>query len=266
NKIVDGPTGDGSLSIDIPQGGLAFVIGNIIEKGPMTANSTVIGYGEEGFRNPDTDFYFINNTIVTDRNPTTFFEIAAGTPVALIANNIIAGTGHPITGFTDTEANVINAGTSFFHFEDPTNYDYHSYGFPGFKNAIEPGTVDGFLLVPISQYVDPEDSMPRPDFIVFDPEVGAFESISGVGLVTKEVLQWLGGNYPNPFTHETMIPISGLARNFEIFDALGNRVDVHWQQTLAGILLERETLPAGIYFYRVSQSGTIVQGSLVIRD
>src|SRR5581483_11163026 len=100
NYIVDGPTGDGSYSVDIPQGGRAFVIGNIIEKGPMAQNSTAIIYGEEGFKNPDTGFYFVNNTLVSDRNPTTFFSIASGTPVALIVNNIIAGNGHPIAGFT----------------------------------------------------------------------------------------------------------------------------------------------------------------------
>jgi hypothetical protein len=171
NYIADGPTGDGSLSIDIPQGGLAFVIGNSIEKGPMTANSTVIGYGEEGFKNPDTDFYFINNTIVTDRNPTTFFEIAAGTKTALIANNIIAGTGHPIAGFTDTEANVIQTDTSFFHFANPTNYNYNiTENFPGFQNAATLGSVDGFSLTPVSEYVNLEDSTPRQ----FLNEVGAF--------------------------------------------------------------------------------------------
>ncbi len=173
NYIADGATGDGSLSIDIPQGGLAFVIGNSIEKGPMTANSTVIGYGEEGFKNPDTDFYFINNTIVTDRNPTTFFEIASGTKTALIANNIIAGTGHPIVGFTDTESNVINADTSFFHFADPANYNYNvTENFPGFQNAATLGSVDGFSLTPVSEYIDPEDSVIRP----FLNEVGAFNN------------------------------------------------------------------------------------------
>jgi hypothetical protein len=174
NYIVDGPTGDGSLSIDIPQGGLAFVIGNSIEKGPMTENSTVIAYGEEGFKNPDTAFYFVNNTIVTDRNPTTFFEIAAGTKTAIIANNIIAGTGHPITGFTDTMANVIETDTSFFHFADPSNYDYTlTENFPGVTSAVNLGTVDGFSLTPVNEYVDPMDSASRQ----FLNEVGAFSKI-----------------------------------------------------------------------------------------
>lgn len=170
NYIVDGLTGDGSLSIDIPQGGLAFVIGNIIEKGPMTANSTVISYGEEGFKNPDTDFYFVNNTVVTDRNPTTFFNIASGTKTALIANNILAGNAHPIAGF-DTESNVINTDTSFFHFADPGNYDYQlTEYFLGLQNAATLSSVGGFFLTPTSEYVNPEDSASR----IFLNEIGAF--------------------------------------------------------------------------------------------
>jgi hypothetical protein len=172
NYIVDGPTGDGSLSIDIPQGGLAFVMGNIIEKGPMTANSTVIGYGEEGFKNPDTDFYFINNTVVTDRNPTTYFEIAAGTKTALIANNIFAGVAHPIVGFTDSEANTFNADTSFFHFKNSSLYDYHLTTFvPG---ATQFQDVNGFSITPLSEYFGTADSAARP----YISEGGALATIA----------------------------------------------------------------------------------------
>lgn len=161
NKIVDGPTGDGSYSIDMPNGGLSFVIGNSIEKGPMTANSTVISYGEEGIVNPDSEFYFINNTVVTDRNPTTFLNIQAGTKPALIANNIFAGPGHPLTA-PDTMSNVVNTDTSFFHFANPKNYDYRiTQSFPGFSSAAVLGNVDGFSLLPTSEYVDPEDSASR---------------------------------------------------------------------------------------------------------
>jgi hypothetical protein len=170
NKIVDGPTGDGSYSIDMPNGGLSFVIGNSIEKGPMASNSTVISYGEEGIVNPDSEFYFVNNTVVTDRNPTTFLNIQPGTNPALIANNIFAGTGHPLTE-PDTMANVESTDTSFFHFADPGNYDYHiRQNFPGFLSAATLGSVDGFSLAPMSEYVDPEDSASIPNL----NEIGAF--------------------------------------------------------------------------------------------
>ncbi len=173
NKIVDGPTGDGSYSIDMPNGGLSFVIGNSIEKGPMTANSTVISYGEEGIINPDSEFYFVNNTVVTDRNPTTFLNIQPGTKPALIANNIFAGPGHPLTA-TDTMANVESTDTSFFHFADPANYDYHiTQNFPGYQTAVFPAGPDELrsFYSNWQQYVDPMDSASTP----FIDEVGAFQ-------------------------------------------------------------------------------------------
>lgn len=175
NYIVDGPTGDGSYSIDMPNGGLSFVIGNAIEKGPMTENSTVISYGEEGIINPDSQLYFVNNTVVTDRNPTTFLNIQPGTNPALIANNIFAGTGHPLTA-PDTMANVESTDTSFFHFADPSNYNYNvTENFPGFNDATSLGSINGFSLTPTSEYMNPEDSASRP----FLNEVGAFYNTLG---------------------------------------------------------------------------------------
>ncbi|HWF45103.1 MAG TPA: right-handed parallel beta-helix repeat-containing protein, partial [Candidatus Kapabacteria bacterium] len=106
NHIVDGLTGDGSYSIDLPNGGLSFVIGNAIEKGPKTENSTVIDYGAEGIVNPDSEFYFINNTVVTDRQPTTFLNIKTGA-TAMLVNNIFAGGTHLMNGTADTVSNII---------------------------------------------------------------------------------------------------------------------------------------------------------------
>ena len=269
NKIVDGPAGDGSLSIDIPQGGLAFVMGNTIEKGPMTENSTVIGYGEEGFKNPDTDFYFINNTIVTDRNPTTFFEIAAGTKIALIANNIIAGIGHPITGFTDTESNVIEADTSFFHFADPANCDYHiTAPFPGFTSAASLGSVDGFSLSPTGEYIDLADSAPRPA----GNEVGAFT-------LAPSVVSWRDQSdgidrpsYPNPFERRVHIPVpeSSISTEIRLYNVSGILVRHEIVEPSDGtIILNRGSLGAGVYFYKLALGsgmgtigGTLIAGPL----
>jgi len=241
-------------------------MGNIIEKGPRTENSTVIGYGEEGFINPDTDFYFVNNTIVTDRNPTTFFEIAKGTPVALIANNIIAGTGHPIIGFTDTEANVIETDTSFFHFAVPANYDYHiTAPFPGFTSAVDLGSVNGFLLTPTSEYTDLADSTPRP----FANQVGAFALASNSVALRDPSDQADGFAYPNPFVRETRIsvPFIGTVAELTLHNAAGALVRRElFQNTDGTIVFDRGTLPAGIYYYRIHSTNGMAQchGSFVI--
>ncbi len=248
NYIVDGPVSDASLSIDIPQGGLAIVMGNIIEKGPMTENSTVIGYGEEGFKNPDTDFYFVYNTIVTDRNPTTLFEIATGTKIAYVSNNIFAGTTHPIVGFTDTGRNVMSTDTAFFHFADPLNYDYHFRSFPGFDRASNPINVDGFTLAPIWEYADPEDSTPRNNYY----EIGAFEDKFALSVAPQVTYPEIT-NYPNPFSSQTTISLpNGISGSLQLSNECGNRIEAATHPDQNGLVFERGNLPAGIYFYRIT--------------
>jgi hypothetical protein len=47
-RITDGPTGTASYSIDMPNGGVATITNDQIEKGPAASNQTIIAYGEEG--------------------------------------------------------------------------------------------------------------------------------------------------------------------------------------------------------------------------
>ncbi|HEX5315513.1 MAG TPA: hypothetical protein VFX22_02585, partial [Candidatus Kapabacteria bacterium] len=202
NKIVDGATGDGSFSIDIPNGGLSFVLGNAIEKGPMNVNHTVtIDYGGEGIINGDSDFFFGGNTVVIDRASTTLFHLQPGTR-ALIANNIFAGK---IVAFAnsnaptpDTGANIVlETDTAFFHFRNVMNYDYHPIAdFPGLKSAV-PLKINGIVLEPEDEYVDPLDSIARPE----EYEIGAFNQIGNDGVIAES--QTIAGNHPNPFTVST---------------------------------------------------------------
>jgi hypothetical protein len=48
NRIVDGPTGTASYSIDLPNGGIATITNNQIEQGPASQNPIIISIGEEG--------------------------------------------------------------------------------------------------------------------------------------------------------------------------------------------------------------------------
>ncbi|MEI7802656.1 MAG: right-handed parallel beta-helix repeat-containing protein, partial [Bacteroidota bacterium] len=52
NRLSNEATGDASREIDLPNGGLAIIIGNEIEQGPNSQNSNIIGYGLEGLTNP----------------------------------------------------------------------------------------------------------------------------------------------------------------------------------------------------------------------
>ncbi len=67
NVIADGPTGTASYSIDIPDGGVANVSGNVIEKGPNASNNGIIHYGGEGlYSRPNSSLTVTNNTVIND--------------------------------------------------------------------------------------------------------------------------------------------------------------------------------------------------------
>ena len=57
NTIVDGPTGTASYDIDIPNGGVAVISNNLIEKGPDASNWPAIHYGGE------TQYAYANNSL-----------------------------------------------------------------------------------------------------------------------------------------------------------------------------------------------------------
>jgi len=68
SRIVDGPTGSASYSIDLPNGGNAVIKNNTIEQGPRTQNPGIIAFGEEGdLYGAGSKLTVTGNTILNDR-------------------------------------------------------------------------------------------------------------------------------------------------------------------------------------------------------
>lgn len=278
NHIVDGTTGDASYSIDIPQGGLAFIVGNTMEKGPKAENSPVITYGEEwkpGVFNPDSEIYIVNNTFVTDRATTTFVRIAPGTLVAKLTNNIFAGAATVWTGSVDTASNIVKSDTAFFHFRHSQSYDYAiTAPFPGMASATDPGSARGFSLRPTSMYVDPLDSATRNDGIAHDEplQVGAFAMPPTPPLsIRPNRAAFEAAIYPNPIEHIATVALpatfSGERVILTLYDvtaavALREELPV----TASSLQFDRGALPAGVYSYHLlaTDGAVVCSGSLVI--
>ncbi|CAN5568239.1 hypothetical protein BH11BAC1_BH11BAC1_30420 [soil metagenome] len=62
NLIDEESNGYGSWELNIAQGGLNIIIGNIIIQGQSAANHGIVGY--DAATNAIEDFYFVNNTII----------------------------------------------------------------------------------------------------------------------------------------------------------------------------------------------------------
>jgi hypothetical protein len=150
---LTGELGTSSYELDLPNGGLSYVIGNLIEQGPASENLVIVAYGEEGPTNSNSNLYFINNTVINHRWNGVFIKADARVTQALVENNIFSGPGdimNPPIG--KLSHNLVQGGL----FVDPSNYDYHlAAGSPAIDFGIDPGLANGFPLKPFFQYVHP---------------------------------------------------------------------------------------------------------------
>jgi hypothetical protein len=67
NRLTDEIGGQASYELEFPNGGLAYVVGNIIEQSATTDNSTIVSFGAEGYASPINGLYLASNTIIDDR-------------------------------------------------------------------------------------------------------------------------------------------------------------------------------------------------------
>lgn len=98
NLIYDGPGGEASYEIDLPNAGLAYLIGNLIGQSAATHNPVVVAYGAEGKAWPGSALYLSHNTLLSDYLPGAWFlrswrdHLPPNTEVVGV-NNLTVGLG-----------------------------------------------------------------------------------------------------------------------------------------------------------------------------
>jgi hypothetical protein len=159
NRIMDENDGTSSYSVEFPNGGLAYVIGNLIQQGPQTENFTIVSYGTEGLQHPQNELYFVNNTVVNDRPAGGRFIFVKAADTALIVNNVFYGRGDLLTGPGEMRSNVTARKADFI---DESNFDYRlTARAAAVRHGIEPGSAHGLDLRPTEEYVHKAQSRPR---------------------------------------------------------------------------------------------------------
>jgi len=172
NRLMDEADGTSSYAIDVPDGGLTYVIGNLLQQGPNTDNSDVIEYAAESLASGRVhELYMVNNTLVNDRG--SFVRVNSGTSLFRSTNNLFIGGGTLYAGKPPQATTNLQAPATTLI--DAAGFDYRlRAGSVAINTGSAPGTAGSFSLVPAFQYAHPAKRAVRIPAGVLD--VGAYEA------------------------------------------------------------------------------------------
>ncbi|UXH78544.1 hypothetical protein [Roseateles amylovorans] len=172
NRLSD-ETGRASFELEFPNGGLALVVGNLIQQSPSTDNFHLIAYGNEGLAGPRHELHLINNTLIDRRKAGgVYLRAAAGIQKVRLINNLLAGKQElkPGAGWEQHHNYFVNLD-SFIHADQlDARLRLDS---PLFGRAVDPSSVDGISLRPTRQYQHPCALADVPPGTPYSP--GAFQ-------------------------------------------------------------------------------------------
>jgi len=250
NRFSNEADGTTSREIDLPNGGQAYLIGNVIQQGLQSENSNLVGFGMEGLSNPGPhELYAVNNTLVNEKTNGSFFQMPAAAYFKAYSN-VLAGGGTFMSSWptnVDTLGNLRSTSIAALQFLDAANYDYriddvspaHNTGYPA---GLAGG---GYPLVALWEYVHPADRVERCQHALLD--AGAFETCTtGLTESGPEVRQ----AWPNPATDHLLLSVKPGDHAVEVLDIHGRTLR-SWELNGPHIVrLDLGGLAAGTYLLR----------------
>jgi hypothetical protein len=178
NFIVDGDTGGASYEIDLPNGGRAWIVGNVIAQSPRSQNRVLVAYGAEGRPWPDNALYMAHNTLINGGwRPAWFLRVFRdrlpdATEVHAI-NNLTVGAGvfdWGAPGHFAGNQHVLGNGA----LSDPEMLGFEPTAASGLRGSgVDPRNVAGQNLAPKLEFSLPIGTRPAPALPGWTP--GAFQ-------------------------------------------------------------------------------------------
>ncbi|MDP2171384.1 MAG: right-handed parallel beta-helix repeat-containing protein [Rhodocyclaceae bacterium] len=161
NRLTDESGGRASYELEFPNGGIAYVIGNIIEQGKATENQNIVSFGAEGYKHPANELYLINNTLIDRRLESGYFlAVKPGFHIVKAYNNLLLGRRPLNTGIDGEFINNPNVDAASFVLADRQDYRIKRES-PLHRSYRSPGVaVSGIDLAPTREYVHPATTRP----------------------------------------------------------------------------------------------------------
>lgn len=171
NRIMDGNTGTASYQVDLPDGGRALLLGNVIQQGPEAENWTLIAYGAEGTPYANNALYLVSNTVVNDRHSGLMIQSPKGIVCSLM-NNLFAGKGDMQCENGKQAGNVKNDAS----FLDRKKFNYRlTQGAKAIDQGVAVGPVGEYAATP--QYELDTDGAVRRRMARGMIDAGAYELV-----------------------------------------------------------------------------------------
>jgi hypothetical protein len=202
NRLADEGDGRSSYIVDLPNGGIAYLIGNVIQQSSLTDNWSLVNFGSKT-HGPSDRLYLANNTLVSERKDSRFVSNRSPRP-AILVNNILVGRGKPLEGPGQLISNLMvrdskpasaprpgrkaavvsarapytgNFTADHAGFADHTARDYRLTPYsPAIDIGRDPGNADGVSLVPRFEFGDRMRTAERRRHGPID--LGAFEFVA----------------------------------------------------------------------------------------
>ncbi|PKO88853.1 MAG: hypothetical protein CVU16_13195 [Betaproteobacteria bacterium HGW-Betaproteobacteria-10] len=176
NMLVDGVEGRASYELEFPNGGVAYVIGNVIGQSAGTDNSSIVSYGAEGARWPENGLYLAHNTLLNDKHEGGFLRVwsekfSVGVEVWAL-NNLTVGKGDffpPAQGRFEG-----NRSASRRELIEYGGLPLRLTNLSPLRGSVRPpGSVGGVELLPNAEFTYPAGSKPVRASSALSP--GAFQ-------------------------------------------------------------------------------------------
>jgi len=178
NLMYDGSGGRAAYELEFPNGGLAYVVGNVIGQSSLTTNPVIVAYGAEGDVWTRNALYLVHNTLISDRVGGWFLRVFSdrlpGDMQIVGVNNLTVGVGlFTLAAPGHFKGNFpILAGV----LGDMQTLDFHLGAGTLLKGAgVTPPVVGGRWLVPTAEFTLPLGTTPLALRDAWTP--GAFQSL-----------------------------------------------------------------------------------------
>jgi hypothetical protein len=159
NRLTEERDGRASYELEFPNGGVSYVIGNIIQQSPATENPHLVSVGAEGYKWPHNALYLVSNTLIDNRQSNgIFLRVNPGGISVKVINNLLVGKAILDIGVAAVFRN--NANVDIADFANLAEGDFRLNADSRVVGRIgDAGTANGVSLQPSREYLHPARSV-----------------------------------------------------------------------------------------------------------